>query len=192
MVTIVDNSPWMSTQAFLFPLHRVISTFVDLNLHLYHRKHQLGGVLQFGILRTLTRRFALLLFRLKEDRLWAVHDFEIRRHGEQRRTGLRAHDVRKAERLLSHARIAPPAVNDGLEIGRSPHLCNNRDGPIISDLSRGDRVGRPHAVHKDAFHSLRTKVLRTPLILFTGNQMLFEEYPRRRSSDSHRLGIGWR
>jgi hypothetical protein len=128
-------------------------------------------------LRTLTSRIALLLLRLIEDRLWAVHDFEIRWHSEQRRARLRAHDVRKAERLLSHARIAPLAVNDGLEIGRSPHLRNNRDGPIISDLSRGNRVGRPHAVHKDAFHSLRTKVLRTPLILFTRNQMLFEEYP---------------
>src|SRR6267154_25875 len=108
------------------------------------------------------------------DWLRAFHDLEVWRHGEQGRVGLGAHYVGKAEGLFAHAGVGAFAEDDGLQVGRSPNLADNRDGALVPDLAGGDRMGRAHAVHEDTFHGLRTEVLCGGLGLFV--QVLLNEH----------------
>src|SRR5215472_9910413 len=100
-----------------------------------------------------------LLFRSIKDGRRGIHDFEIGGHGEQGRIRIASHDIRQAERLFPHARVAPFAVDHRLEIGRSPHFGHNRNRLLISDLTGWYRVRRSCTLHQDAFHGLRTKVV---------------------------------
>ena len=133
-----------------------------------------------------------LLFRSIKDRRRGIHDFEIGGHGEQGRIRIASHDIRQAERLFPHARVAPFAVDHRLEIGRSPHLGHNRNRLLISDLTGWYRVRRSCALHQDAFHGLRTKVLGIRLALPLRNQVFLEEYIRPLSRYGRRHCIGWR
>ena len=119
-----------------------------------------------------------LLLRSIKDRRRGIHDFEIRGHREQGRIRLGPHDIRQTERLFPHTRIAPFTGDHRLEFRRSPQFGNNRDRLLISNLTRRYRARRSCALHQDAFHGLRTKVLGIRLALPLRNQVFLEEYIR--------------
>ena len=108
---------------------------------------------------------AALLIRTINYGLGAFDDFEIRWHREQRSFRLISRDICKLEDLLAHAGITSLAIDDGLEIGRSPDLGDDGNRLLITDLPRGDRPRGAYSSYKDAFHRLRTEIFRRDLCL---------------------------
>src|SRR5579863_6302189 len=122
------------------------------------RRPATRGVLRAQAKSKRPSRSRRLLVRAIEDGLGTLGYFEIGRHREQGSIRLGARDVRKLEGLLANAGVASLAVNDGLEIGRSPNFSDDADRLVIADLARWDGPRRAHAGHKDALHRLRTEV----------------------------------
>jgi hypothetical protein len=95
-----------------------------------------------------------------DDRLRNFDEFEIGRHGEQRRVRIISIDIRKLEGLLPHARIGSLAIDDSVEVGRSPDLGDDGDRLLVPDLARWNGVTRAHPGYKNTLHGLRAEVFR--------------------------------